>query len=126
MGEVPLYKGCHSLCSLRSFTTKGFLDVIQKEAWPFYRSSSGVRLCWELEKPQEPKGGSTRVAIRCVRCVPPLQRDFLNIPAVDIPYRACSQIRTHHFEGCGVWTLKQSTSANPVCAVVKILRSAEI
>ena len=35
-------------------------QVIRKEAWPFYRTSSGVRLCWELE---EPKG---------------LEEDFLN------------------------------------------------
>ena len=31
-------------------------DVIRKEAWPFYRTSSGVRLCWELEEPKGPKG----------------------------------------------------------------------
>ena len=24
----------------------GGLDAIRKEAWPFYRTSSGVRLCW--------------------------------------------------------------------------------
>ena len=30
----------------------GGLDVIRKEAWPFYRTSSGVRLCWELEEPK--------------------------------------------------------------------------
>ena len=34
----------------------GGLDVIRKEAWPFYRTSSGVRLCWELEEPKGPKG----------------------------------------------------------------------
>ena len=26
------------------------------EAWPFYRTSSCVRLCWELEEPKGPKG----------------------------------------------------------------------
>ena len=31
-------------------------DVIRKEAWSFYRTSSGVRLCWELEEPKGPKG----------------------------------------------------------------------
>ena len=31
-------------------------DVIRKEAWPFYRTISGVRLCWELEQPKGPKG----------------------------------------------------------------------
>ena len=32
------------------------LAVIRKEAWPFYRTISGVRLCWELEEPEGPKG----------------------------------------------------------------------
>ena len=31
-------------------------DVIRKDAWPFYRTSPGVRLCWELEEPKGPKG----------------------------------------------------------------------
>ena len=30
-------------------------DVIPKEACSFYRTSSGVRLCWELEEPKGPK-----------------------------------------------------------------------
>jgi len=30
--------------------------VIRKEAWTFYRTISGVRLCWELEEPKGPKG----------------------------------------------------------------------
>ena len=30
--------------------------MIRKEAWIFYRSISGVRLCWELEEPQGPEG----------------------------------------------------------------------
>ena len=29
-------------------------DMIRREAWPFYRSIFGVRLCWELEEPQAP------------------------------------------------------------------------
>ena len=41
----------------------GGLDVIRKEAWPFYRTSSGVRLCWELEKPKGPKGKSSYTQI---------------------------------------------------------------
>ena len=28
----------------------------RKEAWSFYRTISGVRLCWELEEPKGPKG----------------------------------------------------------------------
>ena len=35
----------------------GLNDVIRKEAWLFCRTSSGVRLCWELEEPKGPKGG---------------------------------------------------------------------
>jgi len=35
----------------------GGSDVIQKEAWPFYRTSSDVRLCWVLEEPKGPRGG---------------------------------------------------------------------
>ena len=34
----------------------GGLDVIRKKAWPFYRTISGVRLCWELEEAKGPKG----------------------------------------------------------------------
>ena len=29
--------------------------MIRKEAWPFYRTISGVRLSWELEEPEGPK-----------------------------------------------------------------------
>ena len=32
------------------------LDVIRKEACSFYRTISGVRLCWDLEEPKGPKG----------------------------------------------------------------------
>ena len=41
-------------------TRVGGLDVIRKEAWPFYRTISGVRLCWELEKPKGPNGVEER------------------------------------------------------------------
>ena len=30
--------------------------MIREEAWPFHRTISGVRLCWELEEPKGPKG----------------------------------------------------------------------
>ena len=45
-------------CALRSMLADitGGADVIRKEAWPFYRTISGVRLCWELENPKGPKG----------------------------------------------------------------------
>ena len=31
-------------------------DVIRKQAWPFYRTIFGVRICWELEEAKGPKG----------------------------------------------------------------------
>ena len=31
----------------------GGLDLIRKEAWPLYRTISGVRLCWELKEPTD-------------------------------------------------------------------------
>ena len=35
---------------------RGGLDMIRKEAWSFYRTIFGVRLCWELEEHKGPKG----------------------------------------------------------------------
>jgi len=46
----------------------GGLGVIRKEAWPFYRTSSGVRLCWELEEPKGLEGTQTRSGPRAVLC----------------------------------------------------------
>ena len=37
----------------------GGLDVIRKEAWSLYSTSSGDRLCWEFEEPKGPKGSLT-------------------------------------------------------------------
>ena len=34
--------------------------MVRKEAWPFYRTISGVRLCWELEEPKGPEGSPLR------------------------------------------------------------------
>jgi len=39
-----------------SSSTIGGLDVIRKEAWRFCRTSSSIRLCWELEEPKGPQG----------------------------------------------------------------------
>ena len=46
--------------------------MIRKEAWPFYRTISGVRLGWELEEPKGPTGpilattpGERREALQC-------------------------------------------------------------
>ena len=41
-----------SLTGSAAILCTGGLDMIRKEAWPFYITISGVRLCWELE----PKG----------------------------------------------------------------------
>ena len=47
--DYPLAGSAAILCT-------GEPDVIRKEAWSFYRTSSGVRLCWELEEPKGPNG----------------------------------------------------------------------
>ena len=47
--DYPLAGSAAILCT-------GGADVIRKEAWSFYRTISGVRLCWELEEPKGPKG----------------------------------------------------------------------
>ena len=48
------------VCRLHVRVAPGGPDVIRKEAWPFYRTISGVRLCWELEEPKGPEGGASR------------------------------------------------------------------
>ena len=40
------------------------MNVIRKEAWLFCRTSSGVRLCWELEEPKGPKGFIDNLLVR--------------------------------------------------------------
>ena len=42
----------------------GGLDLIRMEAWPFYRTLSGVRLCWELEEPKGPNGWAPSLQVR--------------------------------------------------------------
>ena len=37
-------------------SVQGGLNVIRKEAWLFCKTSSGVRLYWELEEPEGPNG----------------------------------------------------------------------
>ena len=49
-------------CSAAILCTGG-ADVIRKEAWSFYRTSSGVRLCWELEEPKGPEGIGSSVGV---------------------------------------------------------------
>ena len=36
------------------------MEVLGGEVVSFYRTSSGVRLCWELEEPKGPKGPYAR------------------------------------------------------------------
>ena len=48
----------------RSFAPGG-LNVIRKEAWLFYRTSFGVRLCWELEEPKGPTGSHCEATPAC-------------------------------------------------------------
>jgi len=57
----PLWPNSHPfedtlLAGSAAILCTGGLDVIRKEAWPFYRTISGVRLCWELEEPKGPNG----------------------------------------------------------------------
>ena len=40
--------------------------MIRKEAWPFYRTISGVRLCWELEEPKGPKERNPRFVLSSI------------------------------------------------------------
>ena len=41
-------------------------DVIKQEAWPFYRTNFGVRLCWELEEPKGPTAVLSRRPVKLV------------------------------------------------------------
>ena len=48
----PAYQ-CSNPAPARSRTQR---PCFRKQAWPFYRTISGVRLCWELEEPTGPEG----------------------------------------------------------------------
>ena len=37
--------------------------MIRKEAWPFYRTSSGVRLCWVSENQKDLKEGASQAPV---------------------------------------------------------------
>jgi hypothetical protein len=64
--------------------------VIRKEAWPFYRTTSGVRLCWELEEPEVPKGPSVQCSGGS------LHRIFLTLfvpqPSALAPLSCCARL----------------------------------
>ena len=60
--NMPTFVGSNKCLSFLYMIPVGFPvlctggpDVIRKEAWPSYRTISGVRLSWELEEPTEPK-----------------------------------------------------------------------
>ena len=40
--------------------------MIRKEAWSFYRTISGVRLCWKLEEPKGPEGSCKQTLLGLV------------------------------------------------------------
>ena len=58
--------------------------MIRKEAWSFYRTISGVCLCWELEEAKGPKNGSA--AILCTGGPDVIRKEawpfYRTIPAV--------------------------------------------
>ena len=43
----------------------GGLDVIRNEAWPFYRTSSGVRLCWVSKNLKDLKNALREITVMC-------------------------------------------------------------
>ena len=52
----------------------GGLDVMRKEAWHFYRTCSGVRLCWELKEPTGPEEVKCGTLLHtCVNCASAVQ-----------------------------------------------------
>ena len=56
---IPVLPGLAGKSVLRhvaAILCTGGPDMIRKEAWPFYRTISSVRLFWQLEEPKGPKG----------------------------------------------------------------------
>ena len=53
--QVELTKWRIPFSRLPRSSAPGGLNVIQKEAWLSCRTSSGVRLYWELEEPEGPR-----------------------------------------------------------------------
>ena len=67
-GSVLAYEDVSCFCSHSTglpptdpMPSTGGPDVIRKEAWRFYRTSSGVRLCWELKEPKGPQASGANV-----------------------------------------------------------------
>ena len=57
----PRHRNCNATHFVLAILCTGGPDVIRKEAWPFYRTISGVGLCWDLEEPKGPKGAHSTV-----------------------------------------------------------------
>jgi hypothetical protein len=62
--EHSKLKGPKDLACSAAILCTGGLDVIRTEAWPFYRTISGVLLCWELEEPKGPKGSRRTLSLQ--------------------------------------------------------------
>ena len=72
----------------------GGLDVIRKEAWPFYRTISGVRLCWDLEEPEEPEGFSDLQGMQYWITTGSGALERVPYDCSLLPYRSFSKVRT--------------------------------
>jgi hypothetical protein len=91
-------------CNTKKATDK-LRDVIRQKAWSFFRTSSGVRLCWELEKPEGSKGGpkisppgwtNTSYEPRCISQLSPHCRGYSKLRTHTAPRKVlCSQIWTY-------------------------------
>ena len=90
--------------------------MIRKKAWPFYGTSSGVRLCWELDESKGPKGRDLLPhGILLSSCSLLLSSLELSDAKVYAPYiRArlgttsltgfCLTRRHHYFSTCHAWS----------------------
>ena len=64
-GRVGKSSGSNARQNESSHFAATIFFYIRKEAWPFYRTIPGVRLCWELEEPEGSPGylGEIQVGI---------------------------------------------------------------
>ena len=70
--------------------------MIRKEAWPFYRTSSGVRLCWELEEPKGPKKEGAEAGDlprNRLTCTGPLSGSRSKVVALENPRNSSQNIK---------------------------------
>ena len=87
-------------------------DVIRKEAWPFYRTVSGVRLCWELKEPKGPKGISAlrpwTSNVRCCRTmfIEASKRMFIKAPTAPIWTHDLFEKNLYMFQSAGTYVFQ--------------------